>query len=288
MKILYTDMDIHFSMDDIQIHALNIAFERFTSALPAHSHGNNCYEIHYIPFGYGKLIANGQYYDISPNTLYITGPHVKHAQTPIQSDPMQEYCVYLKIRSAPQLWQKSPVISRFTSTPFWIGEDTQGIHLLMKQLFDELDQRYIGHQNQVKLLLSQLLIYIARNYEQHRLPQASFSRDNIAESNSIIIEKYFLFEYQDLSLDRLAEKLKLSARQTQRLLMEYYGKSFQQKKTESRMSAAAILLSDKDRSITSIAEDLGYSSIEHFSSSFRNFYQISPREYRKQILKNNG
>lgn len=283
MKTLYTDMDIHFSMDNISIRALNIVFERFTRTIPSHSHGNGCYEIHYIPFGCGKLIADGQYYDISPNTLYVTGPHVEHAQTPIQSDPMQEYCVYLKIRGTSQKLQKSPVITAFTSMPFWIGEDTQGIHSLMKQLFDELAHCYTGHQNQVRLLLSQLLIYTVRNYEQHSIPQTSFSRNSMAESKSIIIEEYFLYDYQSLSLETLAGKLKLSTRQTQRLLMEYYGKSFQQKKTEARMSVAAILLSDKTRSITSIAEDLGYSSIEHFSSAFRNFYQVSPREYRRQL-----
>lgn len=283
MKTLYTDLDIQFVMDNISIHALNIVFEHFTRTIPSHSHGNGCYEIHYIPFGYGKLVADGQYYDISPNTLYVTGPHVEHAQTPIQTDPMQEYCIYLKIRSSSQNQEKSPVIKAFTSSPFWIGTDTQGIHTLMKQLFDELEHCYTGHQNQVRLLLSQLLIYTVRNYERHPISQTSFACNNMAESKSIIIEEYFLYEYQSLSLDTLADRLKLSTRQTQRLLIQYYGKSFQQKKTEARMSVAAILLSDHTRSITSIAEDLGYSSTEHFSSAFRNFYQVSPREYRKQL-----
>lgn len=276
-------MDIRFTMDNIQIYALNIVFERFTQAIPSHSHGNDCYEIHYIPFGCGKLVADGQYYDIFPNTLFVTGPHVEHAQTPILSDPMQEYCVYLKIRSTTQKLRKSPVIDAFVSRPFWIGEDTQGIHSLMKQLFDELAHCYTGYQNQVIMLLSQLLIYTIRNYERRQISQTSFAQNNMAESKSVIIEKYFIYEYQDLSLDTLARRLGLSTRQTQRLLMEYYGKSFQQKKTEARMSAASILLSDKSRSITSIAEDLGFSSIEHFSSAFRSFYQISPRAYRKQL-----
>lgn len=283
MKTLYSDMDIHFTMDNIQIYALSIAFERFTRAIPSHSHGNDCYEIHYIPFGCGKLVADGQYYDISPGTLFVTGPHVEHAQTPILSDPMQEYCVYLKIRSTAQKQQKSPVIDSFVSRPFWIGEDTQGIHLLMEQLFDELTHCYTGYQNQVIMLLSQLLIYTVRNYEHRRISQTSFARNNMAESKSVIIENYFIYEYRTLSLDTLAGRLGLSTRQTQRLLMEYYGKSFQQKKTEARMSAASILLSDQSRSITSIAEDLGYSSIEHFSSAFRSFYRSSPREYRKRL-----
>lgn len=276
-------MDLHFSIDNIRILALNIVFERFTRTIPSHSHGNCCYEIHYIPLGYGKLIADGSCYDISPNTLFITGPHVEHAQTPVHSDPMQEFCVYIKICGTPQSCAKSPVIHAFTSMPFWIGKDTQGIQLLMKQLFDELEHCYTGYQNQVQLLLAQLLICTVRNYEQHRISRPAFLQNNAAESQSIIIEEYFLYEYPSLSLNGLANKLNLGIRQTQRLLMEYYGKTFQQKKAEARMSAAAILLSDKTRSITSIAEDLGYSSIEHFSSAFRNFYHISPSKYRTQL-----
>ena len=45
------------------------------------------------------------------------------------------------------------------------------------------------------------------------------------------------------------------------------------KKAEARMSVAAILLSDQSLSITDIAENLGYSSIEHFSSLFPEILQ---------------
>lgn len=283
LKTLYTDMDIRFSMDGVSIHALNIVFERFNHAIPSHSHGSGCYEIHYIPYGYGRLTAEGNDYDITPDTLFVTGPHVEHSQAPLPQDPMQEYCVYIKIHNAGRQKTPSPVLDAFMSVPFWIGKDTQGIHALMKQLFDELSHRYTGYQNQVGLLLSQLLIYTVRSYEQHRISPTVFSKNNLADSKSVIIEEYFLYEYQSLSLKALADRLKLSPRQTQRLLLEYYGKSFQQKKAEAKMSAATILLSDQSRSITSIAEDLGYSSAEHFSSAFRKYYQMSPRAYRRQI-----
>lgn len=288
MRTLYTDMNICFTMDGIPVHGLNIAFERFTRTIPSHSHGCGCYEIHYIPSGYGKLESNGLYYDISPNTLFVTGPHVEHAQTPLADDPMQEYCVYLKTLENAQPKKPSPVMEAFTATPFWIGKDTQGIHSLMRQLFHELDHRYIGYQNQVELLLSQLLIHTVRNYEQGRLSRTFFAQGNHAHSQSVIIEEYFLYEYHALSLDALARRLNLSPRQTQRLLMEYYGKTFQQKKAEARMSAAAILLSDKGRSISSIAEALGYSSGEHFCSAFRKYYHSSPSEYRKRLLSSCG
>ncbi len=282
MRTLYTNMNIHFKIDDASVQALNIVFERFTRTLPSHSHGNGCYEIHYIPFGEGKLKVDDRYYDIHPNTLFVTGPHIDHAQTPILSDPMQEYCVYFRIRRSPHPGKHSSVLDAFMATPFWIGKDTQGVHGLMKQLFFELEHRYTGYRTQAELLLSQLIIYMVRNYEQRQISQAVLPQGNVTDTKSVIIEEYFLYEYSSLSLNTLADRLSLSPRQTQRLLMDFYGKSFQEKKAEAKMSAAAILLSDQTRSITSIAEDLGYSSAEHFSSAFRKYYQMSPREYRKQ------
>ena len=85
------------------------------------------------------------------------------------------------------------------------------------------------------------------------------------------------------SLEELAKRLRRSPRQTQRLLLEYYGKSYQQKKAEAKMSAAALLLADKSKNMASISEELGYSSPEHFSAAFRGYYGTTPREYRKGL-----
>ncbi len=284
MRTLYNDMDIRFSLEGVSFHALNIVFEHFERTIPAHAHGNGCYEIHYISIGRGKLKAGGIYFDLTPNTLFVTGPHIEHAQTPVPDDPMEEYCVYLKLDGTSHMKKNAAILPTFTEMPFWIGQDRQGIHALMIQLFDELTHRYTGFQEQVQLLLPRLVILLVRNYEELRISRTAFAPNNLADSKSVIIEEYFLYEYQSLSLSDLSDRLKLSPRQTQRLLMDYYGKTFQQKKAEARMSAAALLLSDPRKKIAEIAESLGYSSAEHFSSTFRRYYNLSPRDYRKQQL----
>lgn len=278
------ELNLSFSLDGLPVQAINMTYERFLRTIPSHSHGSGCYEIHYIPFGYGDLTAEGSLFHIVPNTLFVTGPHVEHAQAPEPEEPMEEYCVYLKIRdTASRHKTSSPVMESFLSMPFWFGADTQGIHGLMRQLFQELERRPIGYLTQAKLLLSQLLIYTVRNYKNARPAYPAPAPDGSANPGSVIIEEYFLYEYRSLSLEELACRLRLSPRQTQRLLLSYYGKSFQQKKAEAKMSAAAILLADKSKSITSIAEELGYSSPEHFSSAFRSYYGTCPREYRKSL-----
>ena len=288
MKKLYTDLNIRFTIEQTDFYALNLVFERFLRTIPSHSHGSSSYEIHYIPSGYGHARINQVLYDIVPNTLYITGPHVEHAQVPSREDPMCEYCVYLKVGkqrkkngevSTPQA---PSILELFTNTPFWFGQDTQDVHGLMKQLFYELENRYTGYMAQVEALLTLLIVRTARNYEIKQKAKRHFGPSNLGDSKFIILEEYFLYEYQNLSLEDLSRRLGLGIRQTERLLKEYYGKTFLQKKTESKMAAAAILLSDGKRSISSIAGELGYSSPEHFSAAFKRCYQMTAREYRKQ------
>lgn len=288
MKKLYTDLNIRFTIEQTDFYALNLVFERFLRTIPSHSHGGSSYEIHYIPSGYGHARINQVLYDIVPNTLYITGPHVEHAQVPSREDPMCEYCVYLKVgkqrkKNGTDSSCKAPSIPElFTGTPFWFGQDTQHIHELMKQLFYELENRYTGYMTQVEALLGQLIVSMVRNYETRQKARRHFGPSNLGDSKFIILEEYFLYEYQNLSLEDLSQRLGLSRRQTERLLKEYYGKTFLQKKTEAKMAAAAILLSDRQRSISSIAGELGYSSTEHFSAAFKRCYQMTAREYRKQ------
>ncbi len=282
MRELYTDLNIRFTVEQTEFYALNLVFERFLRTIPSHSHGSNSYEIHYIPSGYGHVKIGEILYDIVPGTLYITGPHVEHAQVPSREDPMCEYCVYLKLGKRQKGKPAAPsVLDLFTGTPFWFGPDSQNVHGLMKQLFYELENRYTGYVTQVEALLTQLIILMVRNYEMKSKAKEHFGPSNLEDSKFIILEEYFLYEYQSLSLDTLSQRLGLSRRQTERLLKEHYGKTFQQKKTEAKMAAAAILLSDGSRSISSIAEELGYSSGEHFSAAFKRYYQMSAREYRK-------
>lgn len=220
----------------------------------------------------------------------MTGPHVEHAQTPHLEDPMCEYCIYLKAekrrRSQPVTGSEADgsgqILALLEKTPFWFGQDTHNVSPLVEDLFTELENRYTGYQLQVESLLRQILIRLVRNFEEKKGSGAPSGSLITTDKTAVIIEDYFLYEYQNLSLEELAVKLGLGTRQTERLLQKHYGKTFLQKKTEARMSAAAILLTDSSRSITSVAEALGYSSIEHFSSAFKNYYQVSPRQYRKE------
>ena len=283
MRTGYKDLNIKTTINDTTFLVLNIVYERFLKSMPKHSHGNNSYELHYIPYGHGKVSIDDQIYNITPNTLYMTGPHIEHEQIPVKNDPMTEYCIYFKIQKnsshpAPDV---DTVAYKFEKTHFWFGQYTQELYPLMQQIFFELEHRYTGYMIQVEALLQQCLVKIVRNYENRTQSKSHFSPSNLVDSKYIIVEECFLYEYETITLEILSERLGLSIRQTERFLKEYYGKTFLQKKTEAKMSMAKIYLNDDTINISEISDRLNYSSIQHFSYAFKQYYGITPSNYRK-------
>ena len=292
MDIHYPNLSFSISSGDLCIQLQSARYFTLDAPIPEHYHGSDRYEIHLIPSGRGSARIDGSLYQIEPGTLYVTGPYVTHSQTFDPNDPMTEYCLYFKLNrqgtADTDLSFQSPkaqaVFSAFMERPFWIGTDTQDLQRQMQTLIDELTQCQFGCELRVKALLMQILVSIVRDYQEKNalkktVPVLSISA---VQQASVIIESYFLSEYQMLSLDDLCSRLHLSPRQTERLLKSLYNKTFSQKKLESRMSAASMLLSETQLSITEISEKLGYSSVEYFSNAFRNYYKISPSSYRSR------
>ncbi len=280
---MHNNLDIRFSVGGFCFHAVNLICSSIIHNVPLHSHGINCYEIHYISDGYGTLNADGQEYAVTPNTLFVTGPLLPHSQMTNPSSPMLEWCLYLHT-DEDEKEEYADIILKFLSEKFWIGKDEQGLLPLFQKLFYELDNRFDGYLNMAELLTAQIVISIARNYiKDSKL--TSEPSPAVSERASIIIEEYFLYEYKTASLGKLSRQLGLSERQTQRVIKKYYGSSFGEKKTEAKMSAAVILLEDEALSLADVSEQLGYSSREYFTAAFKKYYNISPSRYRKSKQK---
>lgn len=284
MKINHPEVHISFEIENCRFHVLHMGHYLFEKSIPAHSHGSNTYEIHYIISGYGKMKIGDTFYDLKPNTFYVNGPHVIHAHTPHLQNPLCEYIILLEMNTSKVIQSDEPsssVIQLLKRHSFWIGESSPNLQNIIQQIYHELDHQYFGYEEYLKSLLSILVTssvrYLAEKEEMTPKPILSSTVD----IKSLIADNYFLYECKSLSLEGLAKRLDLSPRQTERYLKEHYGKTFIQKKTESRMSTAALLLSDPKISITQISDELGYSSIEHFSTAFKRYYKCSPSEYRK-------
>ena len=281
----YRNLKITFSIEDVLFNVLSIGLETFISPIPKHSHSKNSFELHYIADGYGILIADGKTYNITPGIFFMTGPGIAHEQISSSNHPMTEYGVYLQVH-IPLTGSTGVMMSSFLEHTFWIGPAEKSIHNLMEQIFLELKQLTYGYELMLPALLEQLILLITRHYKAQQptnsqLPLASINPDDLTY---LTIEEAFLYDYKTLTLDGLAKQVNLGKRQTERLLQKHYNKTFSQKKTEARMSAACLLLQKTNLSIATIAEELGYSSSEHFTHAYKKYYGTTPTAFRKTSL----
>lgn len=285
--------DFSFQMGLYQFDILQITSSQFEASVPEHSHGLHSYEVHFINSGYGTLIANGAHYELSPGVLYITGPNIPHAQLIADETPMWETSIFYKVTPLSSKYssnssctsQEKRIISSFLSHHFWIGHDMQHLPALLANLLHELNSGKSGSQLMVETYLKQLLILITRNYEDTVKVETYNKTIDLNNQRFLLIDQLFLNNYQTISLESLAKKVGLSTRQTQRLLLEYYGLDFNSKRLQARMAQAKLLLESTDKLINEIAELIGYATTEHFCKVFKKYYQITASEYRKQMGK---
>lgn len=274
-----------FEMDGLILSPTHVRIEQLSPIIAAHRHSNSSYEIHYTAHGRGRVLIGEAAYAVEPGTVYVTGPNVLHAQFSDALDPMVEYCLYLNCRSARRP-QGTGALSPFQNTHFWIGSG-QRLSALMLALIEERRRRLADMEEMSEALLREIVVTLNRSYRSDSGEAESAlgrtSQGDCDESRLYpLVEDAFFYGYQTLRLGDLARLLNRSVRQTQRFLLNHYGKSFTQKRTDAQMAAAAELLRNSALSVTQIAEQTGFSSAEHFSTAFRRYYTCPPSTFRKR------
>ena len=97
---------------------------------------------------------------------------------------------------------------------------------------------------------------------------------------------YYIEDHIDttLSLQEICETLSVDYKYASRAFKKDTGSGFNKYLTKQKMQRAKKLLETTEDSISSIAENLGYSSAYYFTRTFKSTYGLSPSEYRKRML----
>lgn len=282
------NLDIKLTLDRVMLNVLYVKFGYFYMPMPEHSHSQGSYELHYIPTGQGILKAQGKHYSISPGTLFVTGPNVVHEQIPDPEDPMAEYCIFFEMlpgntfsSTVTHSCVKEPSLSELlVSTPFWIGQEGGKMLELFEMLAEELSLQKIGVHHMATNILEMIVICLLRHYRKNVATISPLPQKTLDDSRLLMIENSFLYHYNSITLQQLANELGLSTRQTERVVHKQYGMSFKDKKLQARMAAASRLLLTKDTSISVIAAQVGFSSPEQFSNVFKKYFGMTPTIYK--------
>ena len=154
---------------------------------------------------------------------------------------------------------------------------TGGMLELCRGILDESRERPPFCRELMRLRLAELGILLLRLLNlQEEVPAVEGALRPVA-----VIDNYFETQIgKNPSADDLAAKLHLSRRQLNRILHATYGMGFREKLLRNRMDQAKWLLRHTDKTVTSIADEVGYAHDSAFREAFRREFRLTPQEYR--------
>jgi two-component system response regulator YesN len=99
------------------------------------------------------------------------------------------------------------------------------------------------------------------------------------------IAKYIVVHVDErLSLDDLSDRLYLNKTYISHIFKKVSGISLVNFQLDTKIDRAKILLQDRNRKISDVAEQIGYGNVEYFRKIFKDIVGMTPAEYRAGVL----
>lgn len=223
-------------------------------------------ECHYIICGKYEFNVNGNVFTVGENTAVIINPGVFHSFRKVI--PEGKRIVFQ---------MNCPGINEMSQ---------EGDYSVKKKEFalTEKLEREISHFNQ-NHRCSMLTEYLRLFFYDVIIGENNITLNFRHDRKLHIYEIISNYHNTNLKLEDIAEELHLSPRQTSRVLYEYFGMSFSDMLTETRLADAKYQIEHTDAALADIALSAGFQSYNGFWKAFRKKYEVTPNQLRSKKEK---
>ena len=241
-----------------------------------HAH-DKYFELTAVLSGEGVIFTNNVSVPVSKGDIFVSFPYDTHA---IKAGQMGMDYNFVSFYLKDEL-----LLSEFERLAIMYGKPcdrvvrSETLGTLIVGAISETLLPSDHHEPYLEAVFVQLLIQLLRTFKKQSVPSSvpgkreelcyrvmDYINSHIYSMRSLTeLSEHFRYDYAYLS--------KIFTKTTSKSISEYY--SFR------RLETARELIGEGGRSISDIAEMLGYSSIYPFSKAFKRQYGVSPREYKK-------
>lgn len=159
------------------------------------------------------------------------------------------------------------------------------VEACLTAMLEEQAARPIGFTQRIRARFVELLVLISRAYDQQRCAAAGTSASHHPGADDAIHQAIALMEreyHDELYLEQIAHRVFLSPGHFAELFRRTTGVSPWDYLIRIRVEAAKRLLSDSARSITDIANAVGFGDASHFTKLFKSREGLTPRAWRQE------
>lgn len=249
-------------------------------------HFHKCLEIGVCTAGTGNCIIDNRLYRYNKDDIQIVLPYQPHLANGDTKNCGRwiwfSYDPY-KLTSSDDIGNRiATIIEKQVnfSGVFSPDEYPELAAIIDKCIAETLNSKGLS-QLYALLLVQQLILEMSRidcEFKNNIIPRRR-SFDKMLPALTHISEN--LSNSKELTLEILANKCFVSTATLRRYFYEFTDMSPQQFIAQARINHSQYLLSNTNKSITEISDDVGFESISCFTHAFKRHCGVSPSEYKK-------
>lgn len=287
-------LDISIPWGHYEITVLRFHLTSFPPGRVIEFHNHSEYEFHFIPRGKGEVILGDLNYPLSAGMFYLTGPGVMHRQEADSEESMEELCLHVDIkenyREGVDPWEAAEAeacVQKIKELPLIPAQDYYSAMKCFLEAYEAYDGKLTGFYTSIKHLVISILLKAVRAYDSGEVPAEAPVRDMLAYRYQYAIQ-YIEANYSGVvTLENVAEKLKISSRQLQRVFKQMdTERSFSRALEDIRLKNVCRMLKESSHSIEQIAKSEGFTNATYLHIVFRKRLGMTPATYRNTTLTN--
>ena len=249
------------------------------------SHKQWCHEISYIISGQGTFELDGVNYIVNEGDIFISPLNHTHAIRASKNSTLRFTYVGFDFNEDSNTEDYAFLKSFYTATMDKIlVKDKTGVLFPFFRSLEEFYRKNIGFHMMVESYIKQILILTRRAFMEKEVLNLPQDTSSTSVGNTI----YSIIRYIDdniFDIQRVAElssALTYNQSYVSSLFKNKMGMTMQQYINSKRIEKAIELLKYGKFSITHVADQLNYTSVQNFCRAFSRVMKVSPSQYLKQ------
>ena len=245
-------------------------------------HHHNDYEIYFLISGNRKYFIQNTIYTLRPNQIVIFKPNVPHQVTVNLNIPYERQLLYITPPLFSEVLNNNPSIEKIVNKQFFNLSNkkfTEALGFITK-INEELKRDDMYSLDSIRNIISELLIFIERNNDTSNI---NIDKSDLRIQTAI---NYILEHYSEpISLSDCAKVASMNYHSFSKAFQKITAIGFKEFLTRLRIDKGIEYLETTTYPITKIAELVGYSTDNYFSTAFRTLHNTTPKEYRNQYIQ---
>ncbi len=239
------------------------------------SHYHDYYEIYFLEREKRCHIMNNEIYEMNAGELMLFAPYVMHHSYSSKDVPFKRIVLYFNEDSIygdslkDMLKNKSGLYRPNAKT-------VTILHNYLKELLREQQTEGPLHEASMHSLLNCLLITIMRSVTLSEKPE---NKNRIAKIIDYLEQNYM----KEIHLSDLTSRFYISEFYLCREFKKYTNRTIVQYINATRILNAQRQIMETDYNLTTIASNMGFSSLTHFNRIFKGVTKMSPSEFCKTV-----